>query len=1765
MLSGCFCARAQIEGLNWMLNLASRKLNGILADEMGLGKTLQTISVLGATTLELREPKPHLVVVPLSVLGNWQRELAKWCPQLKVVKLHGDKETRQDVVQNELRKGKFNVCVTTYEVLASEKGPLGKIAWSFLIVDEAHRLKNENSRLARIARSMNTAHRILLTGTPIQNNLHELWALLNFLYPKIFTSSEPFDQGFDSKSGHVQHDVIKRLHQLLQGCLLRRLKTEVEKSMPPKKETKLFLPLAPMQADWYRRILMRDLEALSDGRGGRGSTHVQNIVMHLRKVCNHPYLFEGAEPGPPFVNGEHIVENCGKMVVLDKLLKRLLQGGHRVLIFVTMTRMLDIIEDYCALRDFEYCRLDGSTATAEREEMMEEYNRKGSSKFVFMLSTRAGGLGINLFTADTVILYDSDWNPQQDLQAQDRAHRIGQTKPVNVYRFCMESTIEEKIVERAERKLFLDRMVIEQGRLTMQMPSAQRDELMSMIKFGADAVLKSSGAALTDMDIEQLLTQGEARTAEMAAKLKTDCQQTLDKYNTDLEGKAGSDFTKLYEIDGVEYDAKGMRELISQLRAADQSRKGTSADGKDDGGDRALLVRMLTQKWSVLRNVKVCDEPGAHKREGTTMHDVVNRRLAAIKREAKEAEEQGRQPSNEVDDVYYNIDKKEVADRHWELVASILLQFGFEDISADDERNRTVKIPPALYNNFEELVVTPWQSAWREFRGSQRSNRGGDSSSAAAAASAGAPAGGLSAAPSAVASPGPLPPGDTIFSWGCLDWMSTLAKAGDKKNERSAFIVSVPDLLEDLPEELKGKQIRHLACGGRHVVLCTEEGDVYAWGRGIAGCLGVGATGCTGHPLQLRALALGKIQISSVSCGAEHTFLLTEAGKLYSCGAGKRGQLGLGHTENVFMPQLIKLNKRAAPASVSCGGQHTAVLLKDGMLLTCGAHDNGVLGQHAPGLAGGEWSDERPVDVSTLSQVAQPAGGRIEVSAVSAGGSHNLALTNKGLYGWGAGSWGRLGLAGDSKDKSAPTYIKAAAHLGNMRSVAAGWEHSLLLTTDGSVFQFGRLGSSYMNTPQQVPGIGPSSGSVIESISAGRGYSLAVDSAGEVWVWGAVASGGALGLGEKDGNKVKNARGVAQIESLAGRRVTQVAAGHLHMVALADSKRSTAAEMAVPSDERFGSASQQPEELTVCEICKEEDGPTTDQLIFCDWCNKAYHAECHEPKLAKAPEGDWICYNCRLERFSSCDVCQMQDELLTTLVLCETEDCPHNGCIHVECLLNEEMPPLKQAAKDGDMSEDESDEAGEAADEPSAPSRTESSKDAAKKKAALPFGRTEKREWDLSNFSWFCPKCKADRGDDDGPAAAPPTGPKDLTYAHRKLLKQYYELCKVPDQKQLRLLATLTDRGPTETKQWFDERVRQEEAAARKAERDRQQAEMAAGGWKHEQERLKNMGNTAFAAKDYDLALRHYAEAINLDQADTGPHAHVLHSNVSAVYSSLSKWTEAHRHGMRCIYLNPNFAKGHSRVGTAYANQHKYSEAVAAFEVALKLEPDNQRVRESLERVRASMHAQPQQPASDAPVSPAGSMPTPMVQDAQGQQPPPPQMAAAAAGVAAATAAGGVKRPAPASSDAPPSKRPGSEPAVAAVAPSQQLPPTSLQQEGNAAYKRSDYEQAIDFFTRAIATYAPTEVPAQLYSNRSAAFCGMERYAEALQDADCTVRQNPTWAKAHSRRANALHALRRIDEARSAYEQALTLDPQNRLVRNSLQSLMEMHGSGAAP
>jgi len=267
--------------------------------------------------------------------------------------------------------------------------------------------------------------------------------------------------------------------------------------------------------------------------GGPDRSRLLNILMQLRKVCNHPYLFQGAEPGPPYIDGPHLWENCGKLYLLDKLLTKLKKNGDRVLIFSQMTRLLDILEDYMRAKQYEYCRIDGSSKGEDRDTEMDAFNAPGSTKFCFLLSTRAGGLGINLATANVVVLYDSDWNPQMDLQAQDRAHRIGQTKEVTVFRLITEGTIEEKIVERAEKKLYLDAVVVQQGRLQQQNAALSKNELMTMVKFGAEAIFRSGGRKISDDDIDAILERDSKRTEETKERFKTDVQHNLLNFKLD--------------------------------------------------------------------------------------------------------------------------------------------------------------------------------------------------------------------------------------------------------------------------------------------------------------------------------------------------------------------------------------------------------------------------------------------------------------------------------------------------------------------------------------------------------------------------------------------------------------------------------------------------------------------------------------------------------------------------------------------------------------------------------------------------------------------------------------------------------------------------------------------------------------------------------------------------------------------------------------------------------------------------------------------------------------------------------------------------------------------------------------------------------------------------------------------------------------------------------------------------------------------------------
>ncbi len=580
----------QVAGLNWLISLHENGISGILADEMGLGKTLQTISFLGYLRHIMDITGPHLVIVPKSTLDNWRREFEKWTPEVNVLVLQGAKEERNVLIQDRLVDEDFDVCITSYEMILREKSHLKKFAWEYIIIDEAHRIKNEESSLAQVIRLFNSRNRLLITGTPLQNNLHELWALLNFLLPDVFGDAEAFDQWFSGQGGD-QDTVVQQLHRVLRPFLLRRVKSDVEKSLLPKREINLYIGMSDMQVKWYKKILEKDIDAVNGAGGKRESkTRLLNIVMQLRKCCNHPYLFEGAEPGPPYTTDEHLIYNAGKMLMLDKLLGRLQKQGSRVLIFSQMSRLLDILEDYCVFRDFKYCRIDGSTAHEDRIAAIDDYNKPDSDKFVFLLTTRAGGLGINLTSADIVVLYDSDWNPQADLQAMDRAHRIGQKKQVVVYRFVTEHAIEEKVLERAAQKLRLDQLVIQQGRAQIAAKAAaNKDDLLTMIQHGAEQVFNNNGATgilaekgtdIGDDDIDAILRHGEERTAQLNARYEKLGIDDLQKFTSESAYEwNGQDFTNKKKEIGIAWINPSKRERKEQSYSIDKYYKGALSTG----------------------------------------------------------------------------------------------------------------------------------------------------------------------------------------------------------------------------------------------------------------------------------------------------------------------------------------------------------------------------------------------------------------------------------------------------------------------------------------------------------------------------------------------------------------------------------------------------------------------------------------------------------------------------------------------------------------------------------------------------------------------------------------------------------------------------------------------------------------------------------------------------------------------------------------------------------------------------------------------------------------------------------------------------------------------------------------------------------------------------------------------------------------------------------------------------------------------------------
>lgn len=471
-----------------------------------------------------------------------------WAPDMYVVTYVGDKDSRAIIRENEfsfednaIRGGKkasrmkkeasvkFHVLLTSYELITIDMAILGSIDWACLIVDEAHRLKNNQSKFFRVLNGYSLQHKLLLTGTPLQNNLEELFHLLNFLTPERFHNLEGFLEEF---ADIAKEDQIKKLHDMLGPHMLRRLKADVFKNMPSKTELIVRVELSPMQKKYYKYILTRNFEALN-ARGGGNQVSLLNVVMDLKKCCNHPYLFPvAAMEAPKMPNGMYdgsaLIRASGKLLLLQKMLKNLKEGGHRVLIFSQMTKMLDLLEDFLEHEGYKYERIDGGITGNMRQEAIDRFNAPGAQQFCFLLSTRAGGLGINLATADTVIIYDSDWNPHNDIQAFSRAHRIGQNKKVMIYRFVTRASVEERITQVAKKKMMLTHLVVRPG-LGSKTGSMSKQELDDILKFGTEELFKdeatdgggdnkegedSSVIHYDDKAIERLLDRNQDETED---------------------------------------------------------------------------------------------------------------------------------------------------------------------------------------------------------------------------------------------------------------------------------------------------------------------------------------------------------------------------------------------------------------------------------------------------------------------------------------------------------------------------------------------------------------------------------------------------------------------------------------------------------------------------------------------------------------------------------------------------------------------------------------------------------------------------------------------------------------------------------------------------------------------------------------------------------------------------------------------------------------------------------------------------------------------------------------------------------------------------------------------------------------------------------------------------------------------------------------------------------------------------------------------------
>ncbi|EMR68109.1 putative helicase swr-1 protein [Eutypa lata UCREL1] len=594
-------------GLDWLAGLYKNKTNGILADEMGLGKTIQTIALLAHLACQHEVWGPHLVIVPTSVMLNWEMEFKKWCPGFKVLSYYGSIEERKRKRQGWKTDDMWNVCITSYQIVLQDQQVFKRRQWHYMILDEAHNIKNFKSKRWQTLLTFNTQARLLLTGTPLQNNLTELWSLLFFLMPSEngvggFADLAEFQDWFHKpesqilESGREQMDeearaIIAKLHKVLrpaarwgrfeelQHCVYLNALRRQQRPIYGKRLTDFLTlginqrphkpkPRVPRQVmSWFEEDspVLRSMVLTLDQRatsmkstiskfacitpavvtrdmdrfvlGSKGVTAFSDTDLTLSAPVRYAPFMPKEPPLDPwhesrmrlsiqFPDRRLLQYDCGKLQALDRLLRKLQSGGHRALIFTQMTKVLDILEQFLNIHGHKYLRLDGATKVEQRQILTDRFNHD-TRILCFILSTRSGGLGINLTGADTVVFYDQDWNPAMDKQCQDRCHRIGQTRDVHIYRLVSEHTIEANILRKAGQKQMLDDVVIQEGGFTTDYftKKAMRDAAASATGTSADddvvgdAMDRVLGGGVVESTGGRVLEQAEDREDIAAARV----------------------------------------------------------------------------------------------------------------------------------------------------------------------------------------------------------------------------------------------------------------------------------------------------------------------------------------------------------------------------------------------------------------------------------------------------------------------------------------------------------------------------------------------------------------------------------------------------------------------------------------------------------------------------------------------------------------------------------------------------------------------------------------------------------------------------------------------------------------------------------------------------------------------------------------------------------------------------------------------------------------------------------------------------------------------------------------------------------------------------------------------------------------------------------------------------------------------------------------------------------------------------------------------